>query len=108
MAVPPLPWNARSPTRALAKGPKSCKFMSAETAQRSAPVKELKGFAKINLKPGETTKIRFAERPFFRLLRPEKKGWVAEAGEFGILVGASSRDIRLSGSYTLVGTTLVQ
>jgi len=73
------------------------------------PVKELKGFAKINLKPGETTKIRVPlNGRSFAYYAPEKKGWVAEAGEFGILVGASSRDIRLSGSYTLVGTTLVQ
>jgi beta-glucosidase len=73
------------------------------------PVKELKGFAKINLKPGETKKISVPlNGRSFAYYAPERKGWVAEAGEFGILVGASSRDIRLSGSYTLAGTTLVQ
>ena len=44
----------------------------------------------------------------FAYYSPEKKGWVAEAGEFGILVGASSRDSRLTGSYALVGMTLVR
>ena len=73
------------------------------------PVKELKGFAKINLQPGETRKISVPlNSRSFAYYAPEKKAWVAEAGEFGILVGSSSRDIRLSGSYTPVGTTLVQ
>jgi beta-glucosidase len=73
------------------------------------PVKELKGFAKINLKPGETKTIHVPLNDrSFAYYSPEKKGWVAEAGEFGILVGASSREIRLTGSYTLTGTTQVQ
>jgi beta-glucosidase len=72
------------------------------------PVKELKGFARINLKPGETGKVSVPlNGRSFACYSPERKAWVAEAGEFGILVGASSRDVRLIGSYMLTGTTLV-
>ena len=72
------------------------------------PLRELKGFAKISLKPGETKKVSVPMNGrSFAYYAPEKKSWVAEAGEFGVLVGASSRDIRLQGSYALAGTTLV-
>ena len=50
------------------------------------PVKELKGFAKIDLKPGETKKVSVPlNGRSFAYYSPEKNGWVAEAGEFGIL-----------------------
>jgi beta-glucosidase len=73
------------------------------------PVKELKGFAKIELRPGETKKVSVPlDGRSFAFYAPEKMGWVAEAGEYGIQVGASSRDIRLQGSYTLTRTAKVQ
>ena len=60
------------------------------------PEKELKGFAKVSLAPGEkkTVTIGLNARSF-AYYSPEKHGWVVEAGDFGILVGSSSRDIRL-------------
>jgi len=73
------------------------------------PEKELKGFTKVSLKPGETKKVSIAlDGRSFAYYSPEKKGWVAEAGEYGVLVGASSRDIRLKGALKLSKTEQVQ
>jgi len=60
------------------------------------PEKELKGFDKINLGPGETGTISFdLERDHFVHFDEQLNQWVAETGEFEILIGSSSRDIRL-------------
>jgi len=59
------------------------------------PVKELKGFAKIALKPGKEKIVEFELTPSsFAFYSPEKKQWVVEPGEYEILIGSSSRDIR--------------
>ena len=59
------------------------------------PVKELKGFKKVNLAPGETAEVSFriskADLSFFDA---EKHAWVCEPGTFEALIGASSADIR--------------
>jgi beta-glucosidase len=61
------------------------------------PHKELKGFAKVDLQPDETSKITFAlDRRAFAYYNPEIADWHVESGEFQLLVGASSQDIRLS------------
>ncbi len=63
------------------------------------PEKELKGFAKVSLAPGETKTVSMGlNARSFAYYSPEKHSWVVEAGDFGILVGSSSRDIRLNGS----------
>jgi len=66
------------------------------------PVKELKGFARVTLGPRQTkhVTIRF-DRRAFSFYDVNKKDWNAEPGEFLLLVGASSDDIRLKGSFTL-------
>ena len=60
------------------------------------PAKELKGFKKIFLQPGEkqTVSIPLDQRSF-AFYDPAKAGWVAEAGDYKILIGSSSKDIRL-------------
>jgi beta-glucosidase len=66
------------------------------------PEKELKAFAKVMLEAGETKTISLSLRhDAFAYYDPAKKAWVAEAGAFEILVGASSADIRLSGVHEL-------
>lgn len=63
------------------------------------PVKELKGFEKVSLKPGETKRVVFSlDKRAFAYYETAINDWFVEYGEFEILVGASSRDIRLSGS----------
>jgi len=66
------------------------------------PEKELKGSEKIALEPGETEEAQIhLNRDAFAFFSPEKNQWVVEEGEFEILVGASSRDIRLSQKMAL-------
>ena len=66
--------------------------------------KELKAFAKVYLKTGEskTVKMQFAERDL-SYYNTKIHEWTVENGEYPILVGASSRDIRLTGSITVSG-----
>lgn len=66
------------------------------------PVKELKNFAKVNLQPGESQRVTLTlDRRAFSYYDVNKKDWSAEPGNFTILVGAASDDIRLQGKYTL-------
>jgi beta-glucosidase len=60
------------------------------------PLKELKGFAKVALEPGETKTVTLElDQRAFAYYHPVYKDWVVESGVFDILVGASSVDIRL-------------
>jgi beta-glucosidase len=69
------------------------------------PVKELKGFAKVELQPGETKTVSIAlDFRAFAYYHPEYKQWITETGEFDILVGASSADIRQTATVTLQST----
>lgn len=66
------------------------------------PVKELKGFAKINLKPGETRRVTLTlNRRAFSFYDVRKKDWSAEPGDFTILVGGSSDSVQLRSKFTL-------
>jgi beta-glucosidase len=60
------------------------------------PLKELKGFSKVALSPGETKKVELTlSEKDFSFWDVNKKSWYAEPGEFVIMVGAASNDIRL-------------
>lgn len=66
------------------------------------PEKELKGFKKISLEPGEEKTVQFTlDKRSFAFYDPIQKDWIIEPGEFEILVGASSRDIRLKTNLLL-------
>jgi beta-glucosidase len=65
-------------------------------AKIDRPVRELKGFQRVELKADETKTVEFKlDRAALSYWSPEKKDWVADPGKFEIQVGASSRDIRL-------------
>ena len=72
------------------------------------PEKELKGFAKLHLAPGETAvaaiDLDLRSLAFF----DDRQGaWVAEAGEFTVLVGHSSSDIRAHATFQLKQTVII-
>jgi beta-glucosidase len=68
------------------------------------PPKELKAFCKINLKPGETKTVTFTlSRDALTFYDDMQKTWIAEAGEFRVLIGRSAREILLTGSFIYLG-----
>ena len=63
--------------------------------------KNLAGFERIRLKPGEAKEVTFTlDRKHLELLNADMK-WIVEPGEFAIMAGASSEDIRLNGILTV-------
>ena len=64
------------------------------------PVKTLRGFKRVTLKPSEEKEVSFTvgyeDAKFWK-----NNGWTAEAGELNLLIGSSSEDIRLKGSVKL-------
>ena len=77
-------------------------YVSQQKCSVDRPIKELKAFAKESIEAGETKTISMTlNLRAFQFWHPEKKQWTLEAGSFEILVGASSRDIKLKGLLTL-------
>ncbi len=71
------------------------------------PEKELKGFAKVELEAGEEKEVTIdLDRRAFAFYDCRQSDWIVEAGQFEILVGASSRDIRLRTTIDLEGEQL--
>jgi beta-glucosidase len=69
------------------------------------PPRELKGFAKIELQPGETRTVTLAlDFRAFAYYHPAYRQWITEDGEFDLLVGASSADIRCIQTVVLQST----
>jgi beta-glucosidase len=69
------------------------------------PEKELKGFAKVELKPGETKTVTIPlDFRSFAYYHPAYKMWITEDGDFDLLIGASSADIRETLTVSLKST----
>jgi beta-glucosidase len=69
------------------------------------PEKELKGFAKVELQPGETKSVSIQlDFRAFAYYHPDYKQWITEDGEFDILIAASATDIRQTLTVTLEST----
>ncbi len=67
------------------------------------PLKELKGFDKINLKPGESKVITITlNKKDFSYWNPEIKNWYVEPGKFIIMIGSSSNEIKLKKEVELL------
>lgn len=81
-------------------------YIAPKTNGTFRPARELKGFVRITLAPKEKKRaeITLSDRSF-ALWSTKHGDWVVEAGEYEILVGASSRDIRLHGTVTRKGIT---
>ena len=78
-------------------------YLRDEESSVDRPEKELKGFAKVRLDPGESKvidlEIEYQDLAYWDQVR---KDWYVEAGSFVVLVGASSEDIRLNGEFEAI------
>ncbi|MBQ8422118.1 MAG: glycoside hydrolase family 3 C-terminal domain-containing protein [Bacteroidales bacterium] len=70
-------------------------YISDPQASIDRPVKELKGFEKVNLKPGEMKKVSFTiDAEDLSWFDADKHEWVAEPGEFKALISSTGSDVR--------------
>ncbi len=76
-------------------------YLSDSESSLPRPVKELKGFEKVKLEPGESKRLEIElDRRALQFYVPGQ-GWTVEAGEFEVLIGASATDIKLRGKFNL-------
>lgn len=77
-------------------------YVTDDKSSEPRPMKELKGFEKIKLAPGESRIVRILlDEKAFRYYNPKKKKWIVEHGTFTIHVGSSSADLPLSSRIQL-------
>lgn len=76
-------------------------YLRDEKASMTRPVKELQGFARVELAPGEEKQVVFTISPSQTAFLDEDMRWKIEKGEIKVQVGASSEDIRLEGSFLI-------
>ena len=72
-------------------------YLNDEFASLARPVMELKGFERVSLKPGESRQVRMTIAPELLRMWNGDMQFVTEPGRFRVMVGASSKDIRLKG-----------
>ncbi|HEX2967930.1 MAG TPA: glycoside hydrolase family 3 N-terminal domain-containing protein [Bacteroidales bacterium] len=85
-------------------------YLNAPAKKMDKPVEELKAFAKTKLlQPGESQTITFSiDRNSLTSFDTATSSWIAEAGSYEVRVGASSKDIRQKGNFTLAKDITVQ
>jgi beta-glucosidase len=85
-------------------------YLAAPSAKLDKPVFELKGFVKTRLlQPGETQNTSFTLNSHnLSSFDPAVSSWIAEAGKYEVKIGASSKDIRLTSSFTLSKELMVK
>lgn len=67
------------------------------------PYKELKGFDKVELSPGEAKKVSLIlNKRSLSWYDPDQKTWRADDGKYSVIIGASSRDVRLEGELEYI------
>lgn len=76
-------------------------YVGDEKSSVLRPLKELKGFRKVDLEPGEEKNVTFTVTPeMLQFFDDKTHGWRAEPGKFRLYVGASSSDIRSVATFT--------
>lgn len=77
-------------------------YMRDRVASVVRPVEELKDFKKTMLQPGERKTIQFVIDKEKLSFYDQKLNWIVEPGEFDVMIGSSSADIRLKSSFELM------
>lgn len=78
-------------------------YIRDEVSSIVRPVKELKGFKRISLNPGETKEVTFTLYADQLAFHDKDMNLVVEPGTFKVMVGGASDDIRLEGSFEVIG-----
>jgi len=76
-------------------------YLRDEYASMTRPVKELAGFKRLTLRPGETKRVVFTVAANQMAFLDADMRWKIEKGGIEVQVGSSSEDIRLTGHYTV-------
>ncbi|MDP4246272.1 MAG: glycoside hydrolase family 3 N-terminal domain-containing protein [Bacteroidota bacterium] len=76
-------------------------YLKDEVASLVRPVKELKGFSKVMLRPGESASVQFIIDQEKLSFYNRQLDWVAEPGTFELMIGSASDDIRLHSKFEL-------
>ena len=77
-------------------------YVSDKKSSLPRPVKELKGFRKVKLAPGETKEVSFTiDREALSYFDDARHAWVAEPGKFEVLIAASAADIKGKAAFEL-------
>ncbi len=78
-------------------------YVSDKQSSVVRPPRELKGFKRVQLAAGESKTVTLSlDRAAFSFWSSEQRGWLAESGDFELIIAASSRDPRLSATVELV------
>jgi beta-glucosidase len=108
LRINPSEINNRGEVEVTADIKNTGKVKGAEVAQlyindvlssTSKPVRELRGYEKVSLEPGEVKNVRFILTPDELSLYDRDMNFVVEPGIFKVMVGSSSKDIRLEGKF---------
>lgn len=83
-------------------------YLRDEKASMTRPVKELQGFVRVGLAPGEKKKVVFTVSPGQTAFLDEDMRWKIEKGEIRVLIGASSEDIRLEDAFSINGDLWIE
>ena len=76
-------------------------------AGMTRPVKELAGFCRVHLGPGQAKRVTFTVQPSQLAFLDREMRWLVEAGDIDVEIGASSEDIRLHGSFRITESRII-
>ena len=82
-------------------------YIADEVGSVVRPVKELKGFAKVKLAPGQTKSVKITLNPEQLAFYDDKMNLVVEEGKYTVLIGSSSEDIRLQSGFSVQSTSKI-
>ncbi|TFG93941.1 MAG: beta-glucosidase, partial [Calditrichales bacterium] len=77
-------------------------YIRDEVSSVTTYVKNLRGFERVSLKPGETQRVSFVIQPEHLTLINAKQEEIVEPGRFNVYIGSSSEDIRLEGEFEII------
>lgn len=78
-------------------------YIGTQNMEVTRPVKELKGFQRVSLKPHERKRIRFEINPEVLAFIDKEYDWVVSPGTYNVFIGSSSEDIRLECKFEIAG-----